>query len=528
MLRGATWRRWRPEAVLALLTVVLAWPTVCYPFGRDLGLYFYVGREWALRGRIPYRDVFDHKTPGIYLVHYLLVRLFGEELWAIRLAEVVAIFAIGWLAHVAMKEKEENSRPGLASLVTLSTAAFYFVTFDFKATGEGEIWCALLLVAAAATLARVDRLVVAAALAGVLFGCAILVKPSALWFAPALVYQAHAVGVARFRWARATMVTTALRLVVCGLGMALPIAATLAYFATHSALRDAYEVVVRANTAYVQLESAIKLRRDYVWNVWGFVDATQPLSLLAFTGLGAVLFRNCRDAKKRRGGVLALLFLVCAAGSVASQQKFFMGHWTISVGSFALLAAACLRGMTEWRPDIKLWRLALAATLPHFMSGAHLQAYLHTYAVTVHYARGAINRPTFTGEFVEHAVATTAAENEEVASVIVRYSSPDDAVLVRGFQPQIYARAKRRWSGRFFWSIFLVSPTRPYNQEKWRAEDAADIERTPPRVVATIRSANRFESPLPWLERGYTVVHETKDVAVLVAPGVPIQTEAAH
>jgi hypothetical protein len=52
------------DAAGLVVAIVLGVASFVYPFGRDQGLYYYVGREWALRGAIPYRDVFDHKTPG--------------------------------------------------------------------------------------------------------------------------------------------------------------------------------------------------------------------------------------------------------------------------------------------------------------------------------------------------------------------------------------------------------------------------------------------------------------------------------
>src|SRR5579864_7791604 len=80
------------------LAAVVALPSLAYPFGRDQGLYFYVGREWLLRGALPYRDLFEQKTPGIYVVHAACIALFGERVWGIRVADVVAVALIGVLA----------------------------------------------------------------------------------------------------------------------------------------------------------------------------------------------------------------------------------------------------------------------------------------------------------------------------------------------------------------------------------------------------------------------------------------------
>ncbi|HSO32515.1 MAG TPA: hypothetical protein VLT33_08365, partial [Labilithrix sp.] len=58
-----------------------------YPPGPDQGLYFYIGREMVRHGAMPYRDMLDQKTPAIYLLYAALIRVFGEHIWGIRVAE---------------------------------------------------------------------------------------------------------------------------------------------------------------------------------------------------------------------------------------------------------------------------------------------------------------------------------------------------------------------------------------------------------------------------------------------------------
>ena len=51
-----------------------------------------------------------------------------------------------------------------------------------------------------------------------------------------------------------------------------------------------------------------------------------------------------------------------------------------------------------------------------------------------------------------------------------------------------------------------------------REEDLRDIERTPPKVVVTVRVAQGMEGPDFWKARGYRVVEETYDMVILVRP----------
>jgi hypothetical protein len=55
--------------LLLATAVAFALPSLAYPFGRDQALYHYVARGWFDHGLLPYRNIFDQKPPGIYLVY---------------------------------------------------------------------------------------------------------------------------------------------------------------------------------------------------------------------------------------------------------------------------------------------------------------------------------------------------------------------------------------------------------------------------------------------------------------------------
>src|SRR5688572_15131728 len=114
-------RRWRtspvPEAlwadaVLGAAAIVVGLSSVWFPFGRDQGLFYYVGREWLERGAIPYRDVWDHKTPLIYAVHAAAIAVFGPGMWPIRIVELLLMPLVGWLASGVATPIGERRLPG--------------------------------------------------------------------------------------------------------------------------------------------------------------------------------------------------------------------------------------------------------------------------------------------------------------------------------------------------------------------------------------------------------------------------------
>src|SRR3954464_12635439 len=61
--------------------------------GRDQSIYALVG-EGVLHGKMPYRDLWDFKPPGIFLVYALAQGLFGRSMLAVRLLEVLGLLLL--------------------------------------------------------------------------------------------------------------------------------------------------------------------------------------------------------------------------------------------------------------------------------------------------------------------------------------------------------------------------------------------------------------------------------------------------
>ena len=200
-----------------LVAAVVALPSLGYPFGRDQGLYFYVGREW-LRGALPYRDLFEQKTPGIYVIHAACIALFGERLWGIRLAEIAAVAAIGFLAGSL-----DRARPVRAATV-LGSSILYFGFLNFWDTAQCELWCALFVIAALFVVERGPGTSRTASVAGLLFGLALVMKPPIAVFAPVLGWRVRRRAWARGQWA-----------VALGASVA-PWLVTFAYFAARGGM----------------------------------------------------------------------------------------------------------------------------------------------------------------------------------------------------------------------------------------------------------------------------------------------------
>src|SRR5712691_6347835 len=64
-----------------------------FRYGRDQGIYAAVA-DVMLRGGMPYRDAWDFKPPGIFVIYAATRAVLGSGQWAIRLVEVLGLASV--------------------------------------------------------------------------------------------------------------------------------------------------------------------------------------------------------------------------------------------------------------------------------------------------------------------------------------------------------------------------------------------------------------------------------------------------
>src|SRR5262249_36787929 len=83
-------------AVGCILVIVFCTGLVLtFDHGRDQAIYALVARE-MLHGKMPYRDAFDFKPPGIFIVYAIARALFGPAQVGIRIIEVASMLGTAW------------------------------------------------------------------------------------------------------------------------------------------------------------------------------------------------------------------------------------------------------------------------------------------------------------------------------------------------------------------------------------------------------------------------------------------------
>ncbi|MGH7280407.1 MAG: ArnT family glycosyltransferase, partial [Polyangiaceae bacterium] len=342
------------DAALAAVGVALALPTIFYPFSRDQALFFYVGREWALRGAIPYRDTFEVKTPFIYALHALLVLIAGEHMWAIRIAEIFAVVAIGVFAAYLVAPRWRAPVSGAIGASIAATSILYFGWLSFEDTANCEVWCVLFVLASGIAAQRIRGLARSAFCAGIFMGVALLAKPPCLFL---IVLPL------RYLQARRNL----RGLVPFAFGIALPIVLCVAYFALHGALGALIDVEFGFVGHYIANDHVPLTLGTIARETFGHVDWFSPWSYVALAACMLSIIAGARRHKRIvvRRYAAPLVLAICVWASIVVQRRFFPYYFGLVLAPWSIFAAIAwtdLAARRKERTAAIAWALALFTT----------------------------------------------------------------------------------------------------------------------------------------------------------------------
>jgi len=464
-----------------------------FGYGRDQSIYALVARE-MLDGRMPYRDAFDFKPPGIFLVYALARALFGEAQWGIRVLEVASMF--GSTALLIRLARIHLGAPRVG-YVAAALAAQVHAQLDFWHTGQPETFGGTITLAGLllATMAadegrRSSRRALLAIATGVLFGMAGLMKPP-------LAGVGAVVGVAIawkvFRPKRADEKRAPRRalpalgmLFAVALGGALPIAGTLAWFEAKGALADLHQVLFVFTPFYTKISwenQSVLAMAYYGVSEW---LTTYSSALLA----GLIALAVTRPTKCELVPVLVVLAAIAVhITGIVMQAKFFPYHWG---ATFPLTAALAALGLDKalrfaWRRASYVgaalffvaFAVAASAKVPVPSMG---EAFLYRARLRWHVATTTMSPAAKTQAWDDLATVAgvSASENRAVGLWIKAHTEPTDPIFVWGFECAIYDFAQRPLASRY---IYDVPQRAVWSAPAMQTALMGELDRTPPKVI---------------------------------------------
>ena len=278
----------------------------------DSSVFIYIGRE-ILRGRMPYRDTFDHKGPLIYLINVLALLIPGRNgLWILELASLAVSFALMYRAA--------RLRCGrLAALIALALAVgplhIYYSRGNFTETfALPFIALGLYIFLDYFERDRVTRLRLAAC--GFALGavCLLRINMAALWIVMCLGVIARCA--ARKSWSelgRFVLWFTA--------GLAAAVLPALAWLAANGAMGPFFEDYILFNLRYSAARGSDEA-------VWGFASVCKAFLLQRVTLLATIMAAYYAVHTRRWLPVLYLSFLGLNLATVAMSGRMY-NHYGI-------------------------------------------------------------------------------------------------------------------------------------------------------------------------------------------------------
>lgn len=527
----------RPDVWLVVVCVlVVAWSAgqlLFFGFGRDQSIYALVGRG-ILEGEMPYRDRWDFKPPGVFLIYALAEAVFGAVMWGPRVIEALGLLVSARLLVFLSETYFADRRPGY---LAAAIASLVHVQLEFWHTGQPESYGGFLTVFALAAVSRKTKSTSAQYrlwfLAGLCFGTAFLLKPplggGAVVVAVFLLRQTRDSALAEGKKGASAALALAWPFLVIGAGATLPIVGVAAWFLAKGAWPELAWTLFEFTPGYTKLGWTANAAGGFYR---AFENAFTKHSALLAVGMLAAGFGLPISTRDREGLGLVLGVLAMQLAGIAMQAKYFEYHFGASIPLLAFIAGL------GW---FKIWRAATRQHVGGAVAFASLMVVVGMARVPIYdvpegfWVRawertkglvglsGQVDQYAWDKRFHFCADFNLGADRE-VADWIRQRSAPDDAIFVWGFEPAIYWLAQRPATSRF---IYNVPQRVHWEHERARSELLTDLKQSPPAwfVVQhhdyfSFVTGNDFDSNaalehdpelLAWVKATYSKVERIED-----------------
>lgn len=466
-----------------------------FDYGRDQAIYALVARE-LVNGKMPYRDAFDFKPPGIFLVYAIARALFGGAQYGVRVLEALSMLgtAVG-LVRLA-KAHLGDAKIGF---VAAAVASQVHAQMDFWHTGQPESFGGMLTIAGLVLTSvglgyggdgprekQLSKWVTLAAFvgAGALFGLAGLMKPP-LAGGGAIVGVAAALHVWTRRDREAplkhALLAAARPLGAVALGGILPIALVLLWFKSKGALADLHDVLFVFTPFYTKLSWEGRSFYPMAW--FGITQWLVGYSSALLAGLVTTLIMRPRSSDLWLLCTTLALVGVHVAG-VVMQGKFFPYHWGATFPLTALLGAVGITRLYQWAAARGPG--ALAPVVVGFGVAAMFHAPVPNLESFTERSKRRfalfVSGPMDTAarDALASVADVDAGENRAVAEYVKQNTKPTDAIFVWGFECVIYDLADRPIASRY---IYDVPQRATWSKDAMQKKLMPELEATKPAAI---------------------------------------------
>jgi len=495
---------------LVLVAIVLIWTATIRirlastPLERDEGEYAYAGKL-ILEGEPPYKLAYNMKFPGTYYTYALFLAAFGDSnagirtgLLLVNAASLVFVFLIGRRLFGQAAAVVAAVAYAVLSIDRWIMGVFAHATHFVTLAALAGTW--LLLVA----LERGHTSWFA--LAGLLFGIAVVMKQHAAAFLPMAALYAY--------WRSRTQDpalparTVLARALALAAGALAPFALLVALFAVQGVLGPFWFWTFRYASAYVTTMPLANAFKSFRFGVSQVATATAALWVLA--GIGLVLLWALRWPKPAR--VLLSAFFGAAFLAIVPGFYFRQHYFLVLLPALALLIGVAV---------VSIAHLLARWTSPRtgaVVAGVVFAAALAQYVLP---EREYLLRMGTRQLAKERYGSNPFVEAEEIARYLREHTSANERIAVLGSEPEIYFHAGRRSASGYLY-MYPLMEDQPF-AATMQADMIRQVEEARPRylVYANIQSSwlaskKSDLTVLRWAEKLVATCYEAVGIADIV------------
>ncbi|MDO8750292.1 MAG: hypothetical protein Q7K03_04000 [Dehalococcoidia bacterium] len=440
-----------------------------------------------LEGKVLYREVWDHKPPGVYLINALGLTVGKGSLWGVWALEVVSL-AVAALLSVTVLSRVYGLLIGTAVTISWMLALphlspggnfteEYLLPLQFAA-----LW---VFVSAEERGWRPYHGV----MLGIMAGAAMLLKLNVLGIWAAVLFYKLVVMANRNRWRE---IFRLFWTVAIGTGMVLGAATVWLY--SSGAFADFVDAVFRYNAEYSRSASLYARVHSLFY---GFtLEGTAGLFVLGLAGwlLSLYLVVQARGRLDRFDPmtIIAFVGLPIEMLMLSISGRDYPHYWLVALPLMATSAAVFFHGLRGGF-YITQNKESAASTL------AHLQTRNFVIVATVSLLLAANVEPT--GLFLTKYVRGDFVSVEtEVVKYVVGNTKKDDLVLLWGAEPGINFLTSRASPTRFSYLYPLL--TTGYQSEHLVNQFLCQLSSNPPAMIIDTSPTNLLIPPLSERQRG--------------------------
>ena len=476
-------------AIAVLFVLVRTLPFLSIPIYRDQATYLVVG-EGLLQGKQLYRDLWDNKPPGIFIVYAGIAKLFGRVTWSMGVLDILLLLIISYLLFRFTEPFLGRSGAAIAVMVQASMCGetrYYWM-------GQPETFQVICVLAGYLLMTRRGRWQGAGSfVAGLLFGYAFLLKYNAVAFLPFFLILPFldAKSLERrpprlsFSISWRSWLTKAAFLLA---GFAAVVGMVMAWIV----LKGAWPAIKEAQFEVLPRYAAMAVERDRPYWLAAIIRTKNDLGVwnLGATVAALVVAWMRRDLKRFAPVFLALsVAFMAAAVQIRFHDYYFQPCYPFLAAIWAYLAVSVFEGFHALAKNLgqRGWRLAAVLVWLVFAQAAFWPLPGEFNKLTMRYEelgewRAApmafysnyprqLNTEHFQGLF-------------EVIDYLQKNARTGDGVYAWSLNSLIYYLTGHPPPTRFVSDLPLISRWSP---PSWRAELMRDLTNSQPRFIVVAR-----------------------------------------